>query len=44
MELQPETAADDIRLGTDVRFGNQLRAGWQGEAVEVPLEPGPFGD
>src|SRR5437899_4075265 len=43
MKLQTEAASDYVRLRSDVRFGDELRARRQREAVEVPVEPRPLG-
>src|SRR4029077_15849132 len=44
MELQTEALSDHVGLRSDVRLRDQLRARRQGEAVEVPVEPRPFGN
>src|SRR3989442_3528648 len=44
VELQPEAPSYYICLRPDVGVRDQPRAGWQGEGVEVPLEPGAWGD
>src|SRR5438445_2128515 len=44
VELQPEAPSDHVCLRPDVGVGDEPRAGWQGEGVEMPLEPRARGD